>query len=729
VITVSALTGGGLATPAVQGYILVILAAALLIGWGRGLVTGLVCVATMLALTYAELAGWLPIYQGVRTPVTYFLVYTLISTLTIVLVYYFTGNIRHALAQANQEIKERRRAEAALRESEARMRVFANATFEGISIAVNERFVEANEQLARMLGVPLAELMGKPIERFIAPEALEHMRDAIRQQNTDPYEVWLMRQDGTRVAAEIRGRPFEYRGQPARLTVVSDLTERKQAEAAREHAQAQLRERIKELTTLHQAAKVLQAEHASVKEALATIVRSIPAGLQYADIAAARIVYDELTFATPTFAPTPWMLRAEFRTPDGKPGLLEIAYQAQPPMEAAGPFLTEELNWVNTLAEMLRTYLSRRQAELNSRRQLERMSALHAIDTAILSSTDLPATLDIVVEQVLSRLHADAVAVHQLNVHMGHLAYAAGSGFQTAAYRDTSQRVGEPLAGTVALTQQRLHIADLAASAEATPRLAQLLAEGFVTYTGVPLLAKGQVMGVLEVFQRTAVPLEAEWLDFLQLLAGQVAVAMDNLELFQELKRSNLGLAVAYDVTLEGWSKALDLRDKETEGHSLRVTNLTLRLAEAMGLPDEDLAAIRQGALLHDVGKLGIPDSILLKPGKLTEPEWDIMRQHPVYAYEWLAPIAYLRRALDIPYCHHEKWDGSGYPRGLTGQAIPLAARLFAIVDVYDALTSDRPYRAAWDHARVRQYLLDESGRHFDPQVVEAFGALLDNPA
>ena len=187
------------------------------------------------------------------------------------------------------------------------------------------------------------------------------------------------------------------------------------------------------------------------------------------------------------------------------------------------------------------------------------------------------------------------------------------------------------------------------------------------------------------------------------------------------MQRANDELSQAYDSTIEGWSHALDLRDKETEGHTQRVTKMTLELARAMGLNDNELVHFRRGALLHDIGKMGVPDGILLKPGVLTEDEWKIMRQHPQLAYEMLAPIMYLKLALDIPYCHHEKWDGTGYPRGLKGEQIPLAARIFAIADVYDALTSDRPYRVAWSKEKTLGHIRSLAGSHFDPQVVEVF--------
>jgi HD-GYP domain-containing protein (c-di-GMP phosphodiesterase class II) len=256
-------------------------------------------------------------------------------------------------------------------------------------------------------------------------------------------------------------------------------------------------------------------------------------------------------------------------------------------------------------------------------------------------------------------------------------------------------------------------------------RLPLLSSESFVTYFGLPLIAKGQVKGVLEVFHRAPFNVDEEWLDFFETLANQVVIAIDNSQLFGDLQHSNLELSLAYDDTIEGWSRALDLRDKETEGHTQRVTEMTLRLGRAMGLRDAELVHIRRGALLHDIGKMGVPDHILLKPGSLSDEEWVLMRKHPQYAYEMLAPISYLHLALDIPYCHHEKWDGTGYPRGLKGEEIPLAARIFAVVDVWDALTSDRPYRPAWPKEKTLVHIKAGSGSHFDPQVVEAFLATI----
>lgn len=188
-----------------------------------------------------------------------------------------------------------------------------------------------------------------------------------------------------------------------------------------------------------------------------------------------------------------------------------------------------------------------------------------------------------------------------------------------------------------------------------------------------------------------------------------------------DLGKSHGRLTQAYDETILGWSRAMDLRDKETEGHCQRVTEMTMRLAREMGISEDDIVHMRRGALLHDMGKLGIPDKILLKPDMLSPEEWKIMQKHPVYAYEMLKDIEYLRPSLDIPYCHHEKWNGKGYPRGLEKEQIPLAARVFMAADIWDAIISDRPYRPARSTDYALNYIRSEAGQHIDPQVVEVF--------
>jgi putative nucleotidyltransferase with HDIG domain len=237
-----------------------------------------------------------------------------------------------------------------------------------------------------------------------------------------------------------------------------------------------------------------------------------------------------------------------------------------------------------------------------------------------------------------------------------------------------------------------------------------------------PLKIKDNLIGVIYVDNKAHSGIfQEDDLGLISAFANQAAVAIDNARLFKNLQDANEELEEAYQATLEGWVRALDMRDKETEGHTQRVTILTERLARRLGVNDDELINITRGALLHDIGKMAIPDGILLKPGKLTADERTLIQKHPVYAYEMLNPIDFLHPAIDIPYCHHEKWDGSGYPRGLKGEGIPFAARIFPVVDVWDALTSDRPYRMGLPRDEVLDRIRADSGKHFDPQIVEAF--------
>lgn len=363
----------------------------------------------------------------------------------------------------------------------------------------------------------------------------------------------------------------------------------------------------------------------------------------------------------------------------------------------------------------------RKLADIQIRQQIQRLNALREIDRAISSSFDLRITLNTVLSQVITQLQANAAIILLLDAEGQTFVYATGQGLHIPLSETTHVPLDGSHAGRVARERRLVKIENLKDQPEDVLLTTLLAGEDFVCYYGVPLIAKGKVIGVLEVFYRLPPAPYPEWLDFLNTLAGQAAIAIENTKLFENLQQSNYELSQAYDATIEGWSRALDLRDKETEGHTLRVTERTMDLARRFGFNDEELLHIRRGALLHDIGKMGVPDHILLKPEPLTAEELAIMEKHAQYAYDLLKPIAFLQPALDIPYCHHEKWDGTGYPRGLKGEEIPMAARLFAIIDVWDALTSDRPYRPAWSEAEALNYIREQSGRHLDPRVVELF--------
>jgi PAS domain S-box-containing protein len=377
-------------------------------------------------------------------------------------------------------------------------------------------------------------------------------------------------------------------------------------------------------------------------------------------------------------------------------------------------------NYVGTLA-MLTDITERKRVEVQARQHLARLSSLRHIDMAISTSFDLVMTLDTLMQEVTSQLGTDAAGILLLDPSSLTLEFAAGRGFRTPNLERGRIRLGEGLAGRAVLERRLVAVPNLPASGREFVRASLFAGESFMAYYGMPLLARGQVKGILEVFHRARLDPDQEWLDFFAALAGHAAIAIDDAQLFSGLQRSNLELILAYDTTIEGWSRALDLRDNETEGHTQRVTELTLSLARTLQIQGPELVHIHRGALLHDIGKMGVPDNILLKPGPLSDAEWIVMQRHPICAYQLLSPIAFLHPALDIPYCHHEKWDGTGYPRGLKGEEIPLSARIFAVVDVWDSLLSDRPYRPAWPADKVREHIREQSGKHFDPKVVDAF--------
>lgn len=379
------------------------------------------------------------------------------------------------------------------------------------------------------------------------------------------------------------------------------------------------------------------------------------------------------------------------------------------------------------IESITRDITERKVAEQNVQQHMERISAMLTIANAISASLDLTLTLTIVLEHVVSQLHVDAASVLLLDPFTQTLRFFAGRGFKSDIAHTFNLKVGEGYPGKAILERRIVFSNDPNDFSNPTLFGKEFIKENFSSAFWVPLISKGVVKAVMEVYSHKIIEADREWMDYLTMLASQTAIAIDNAELFDNLQHSNEELLQAYDSTLEGWVHALDLRDKETEGHSQRVAEITIRMATQMGVRPADLEHFRRGALLHDIGKMGVPDAILLKPGPLTEEEWIIMRKHPQFASTLLKPIGYLRKAVDIPLYHHERWDGTGYPDGLKGTEIPLAARIFAIIDVWDALTSHRPYRQAWPTEDARKYIQDQAGRQFDPQVTNEFLKILDD--
>lgn len=380
-------------------------------------------------------------------------------------------------------------------------------------------------------------------------------------------------------------------------------------------------------------------------------------------------------------------------------------------------FSDEDERLLLTIAGQLANSIERLRLFIAERERRQEAENLRQATAALSTSLDLDHVLESILTSLKQVVPYDSASVFLLEGD--HLLIKMVAGIE-----NTADLLGSMYPADDLLFQEikvcRLPIILIDASAD--PRFKGWGATSPIRgWMGVPLITRGEVIGYITLDNYQVAAYSQESGIMAQAFTHQAAAAIENARLFKETQSSLAELNQAYESTIEGWSKAMDLRDKETEGHTLRVTKMTTQLAQVMGIEPDQLVHIRRGALLHDIGKMGVPDRILLKPDSLSDDEMRIMRRHPRYAYDMLSMIAYLLPALDIPYCHHERWDGNGYPRGLKDRQIPLAARLFAVVDVWDALTSDRPYRPAWTPTEALEYIKNLSGLQFDPEIVEKF--------
>ena len=613
----------------------------------------------------------------------------------------------------SEVVTERKQAEQAIRISEEKFRSYTEYAPLGILVLDRDgKFIDVNPEAERLFDYPRAEILEQTVYDLMAPgyknSGIQSFQELIGKGSIT-RELVLQRKDLSTFPAFINAVALSEQNF---MAFIQDITERKQGEKLLVESEERYRNT---LNNMLEGCQIIDYDwrYVYINEAAAKQGHSTPEALLtrtmmecYPGIENTKLfsVMSECMEKR-----TARHMENEFTYPDGGVGWFELSIQ--PVIE--GIFILSV------------DITERKQAAEHIQSQFERLNSLHAIDIAINSSVNLNSTLDIVLQQVSLQLKVDACAILLFDSAMQTFSHAASLGFRTNAIHLADMNWDRGLTSRVVRDRRTVHIPNLIAAESDSINTPYLANESFLEYYGTPLIVKGEVKGVLEVYHRSRLNTDQEWLDFMQTLAGQAAIAVYNSQLFSSLQRSNLDLGLAYDATIEGWSKAMDLRDRETEGHTLRVTDLTLKLASVMGISQTDQVHIRRGALLHDIGKLGVPDQILFKQGPLTEEEWEIMRRHPTYAFDMILPITYLRPALDIPYSHHEKWDGSGYPRSLRGEQIPLAARLFAVIDVWDALRSDRSYREGWSYEATRQYIIEQSGKHFDPQVVEAFIRLL----
>ena len=655
-----------------------------------------------------------------------------------------------------RDITRRKQAEQALRESEARYRTLVEGMLDGIYRSSHDgKFLDVNPAMVKMFGYSSREEMTEvDIKRdlYFSPHERESLFldtgsekiDVFRMRRKDGSEIWV--EDHGHYVHDRQGNVIYHEG------LLRDITERKRAEklqaATYEIAHAGL--------VTQSLDELFSKIHGTLRELLHAEYFYIALYDKGRDLLSFPYFHDAFDVASPTEKPghglTEYLLRTRKPLLATREVMAELIRQGE--VELIG---TDSVEWmgvplitkddaigvmvVQSYEENIRfsqrdmdimTYVStqiasaieRKQNETNLQNRASQFAALYQVAGELSQRRTLAELLNSIITEATQLFNTSNGSITLYDAERGDLVLAAAIGPDLPV--GTRQLPGDGLAGRIAETLQPLIVNDYQAW---EGRSIAHTGIHYSTVMGVPMLYGGELIGVLDVSEVGATNRQftSDELDLLSLFAAQAAAAVHDARLYEDLQRANLELSAAYDATIEGWSRAMDLRDRETEGHTQRVTELTLSLARSMGFKESDLIHIRRGGLLHDIGKIGVPDNILLKYDDLTDEEWAIMRQHPAYAYEMLVSIDYLKPALDIPYCHHEKWDGTGYPRGLKGEQIPLDARIFAVVDVWDALRSDRPYRAAWSWEQALNYIREQSGKYFDPGIVEKFLHMITN--
>jgi PAS domain S-box-containing protein len=400
--------------------------------------------------------------------------------------------------------------------------------------------------------------------------------------------------------------------------------------------------------------------------------------------------------------------------------VLQLAHREQ------SVYNNEHLELLIRIANLVALGLQKAYLYQETRAHVEQLISLQRIEGTILENLSLPTTLDMLMDQLVGELAVDAADILYFHPQLQTLKFITQTGFRQNVLQHTDLEVGEGLAGIAAEARKIVQVANLKQPSEDVRRELEFSTEHFVSYCGVPLLAKGRLVGVMELFHRREFIPDQPWLDLLELIAGLAAIAIDHQNIYDNLKRSRNELSKSLDAIIEGWAQALELRGIESEGHWQRVGDLTVRLGKKLGLSAEDLVDLKRGALLHDIGKMGIPDEVLHKRTDLTKEERRLIGKHPVDAFELLKDVEGLKSALEIPLYHHERWDGTGYPYQLKGEDIPYFARIYAMVDVWDALRSDRPYRDALPYHKALKILKNEAGSQFDPDILPIFVEMLE---
>lgn len=651
------------------------------------------------------------------------------------------------------DITARKLAEATLRKSEQSFRLmfFNNPLPMYVYDQVTLQFLDVNRAALELYGYTREEFLAKRLPDLYHPEESKTLQEWLSQRipgQLHSGESLHVLKDGHIIAVEEHAHSLPFEQREAVLVVVYDITDRKKAERV-------LQRNLIELQTLY-AVAVAGVESEDEDELISRFVKIVRTAFQLDHLGVGllnetgdavivhpasysgdeNVRYESIPIdkgITGKVARTGITCRLSDVRLD--PDYLEVRSQVRSelcvPIKLGGKvigvvnaesyqlnaFSETDEHLLNALVGVLSSAFDRlRYVEAERRRRLE-AEKLREVGAALTATRDLNTVLERILDNLREVVEYTSASIF---LFVGNsVVMAAQRGLPASVVQELPRHIDRLSTSSIEQAKKGPMIIPDTRQSSRWQVLSGV--EYIACWMGIPLVVEGRPIGMLNLDHQQAGFYTQEHLALAAGFAHQAAIAIDNARLFHELEQSNRDLIKAYDETIEGWSRALELRDQETEEHTQRVTEMTVELARAYGVPEEDIAHIRRGALLHDIGKMGIPDSILLKSGELTEEEREIMRMHPVLAYRMLSDISFLRKAMEIPYYHHEHWDGNGYPFGLKGEKIPLSARLFAIVDVWDALRSDRPYRKAWSRAEVIEYIRSLSGKQFDPHVVEIF--------
>ena len=645
-----------------------------------------------------------------------------------------------------------------LRESEERYRKLVELSPDAIAVHSEGVVVFINPAGLVLIGAGNSDkVVGKPILDFVHPDyrdmVVSRVRESLEHNIPMPLlEEKFIRLDGATIDVEVMSQPTTYMDKPSTLVIFHDITERKQAEREikrRADEFAALYETTRSLSALvdlqsllqkivSNATKLLNASaggmylYDSENEELQVVVATdatvpvnarldVGAGLA-GQVALSRepMILDDYQVwegRSPTYDGIPF--RAVVEVPMIYSGELVGVLVVHEVGESTRKFTEKDARLLSMFATQAASAVHEtRQLEKN-RRYLDELETVNRLSTALRAAHTLDEMLPILLDETLSVLNTGVGAIWLYDPESDLLWQAAAKGWFNKI-GEIPMRVGEDIGGNVFVAGEAHRSREFINDPLVQESIRSQIPAGWGGAC-LPISIGDEVTGVFFVATQLPREISDQEIQLLSTLTEIGGITIHRMRLYEETKLQAAEIEIAYEATLEGWARALELRDQETEGHSRRVVEMTKKIARALDFSEQELLHIHRGVLLHDIGKMAIPNDILQKPGPLSEEEWVIMRQHPIHAYELLRPISYLRPALDIPYCHHEKWDGSGYPRGLKGNEIPLMARIFSVVDVWDALRTDRPYRFAWPEEKVFNYIKECSGTHFDPQVVKAF--------